>query len=64
MFFEDRWIPEGVEDGFDEAMAEDMRNMLMKIPECMLLIVLTGTFEHSPVPVLNVSKLVDLLHIF
>ena len=35
--------------GASEAMAEDMRNMLMKIPKCMLVIVLTGRFEHSPV---------------
>ena len=32
-----------------EATADDMRNKLMKIPKCMLVIVLTGTFEHSPV---------------
>ena len=37
--------------GASEAMADDMRNMLMKIPKCMLVIVLTGTFEHSPVTV-------------
>ena len=35
--------------GASEAMADDMRNLLMKIPKCMLVIVLTGTFEHSPV---------------
>ena len=34
--------------GASKAMAEDMRNMLMKIPKCMLVIVLIfGTFEHS-----------------
>ena len=35
--------------GASEATADDMRNKLMKIPKCMLVIVLTGTFEHSPV---------------
>ena len=41
---------EGIEDCFDgasEATADDMRKMLMKIPKCMLVIVLSGTFEHS-----------------
>ena len=32
-----------------EATADDMRNKLMKILKCMLVIVLTGTFEYSPV---------------
>ena len=35
--------------GASEATADDMRNKLKKIPKCMLVIVLTGTFEHSPV---------------
>ena len=35
--------------GASEAMADDMRNKLMKILKCMLVIVLTGTFEHFPV---------------
>ena len=35
--------------GASEATADDMRNMLMEIPKCILVIVLTGTFEHSPV---------------
>ena len=35
--------------GASEATADDMRNKLMKVPKCMLVIVLTGTFEHFPV---------------
>ena len=35
--------------GASEATADDMRNKLMKTPKCMLVKVLAGTFEHSPV---------------
>ena len=47
--------------GASEATADDMRNKLMKIPKCMLVIVLTLPCHR--IPVLDVSILVDLLNI-